>query len=234
MPTNPTEISRRNLFSRSGLPFLVALVGACNRQASDRRRLQRPSDARGEESSSDRLPPTTQPFIDIVVRPIVVPIRQVSDNTCWAAVWTMLLSWREGQRLSIEQAVRRLGPEWVERLKKDEGLAAQTFTEQAFLNASGLHFKPPMNFLPSAYVELLASHGPLWINTGNGILNHAMLLVSAQTTRDQRITFRFADPLVGGFVTKSDETFFADFEREARFIGDHKLKWDLRFQIFYW
>jgi hypothetical protein len=146
----------------------------------------------------------------------------------------MMLSWREGRQLSMEDAVGRLGPEWLTHFQRDEGLAAQTFTEAGFLKAAGLSAQPPASYLPSFYVELLASHGPVWINTGDGILNHAMLLVSAQTRRDGRIDFRFADPLSGGFVTKSDERFFADFEHEARFIIDHKLNWDFRFQVFYW
>jgi hypothetical protein len=61
-----------------------------------------------------------------------------------------------------------------------------------------------------------------------------MLMVSAQTTQGGRINFRFADPQSGSFTTKSDETFFQDFEREARFIMDRNLNWDFRFQIFYW
>jgi len=59
-------------------------------------------------------------------------------------------------------------------------------------------------------------------------------LVSARTKTDKSIDFRFADPQLGAFVTKSDTEFFAEFEREARFIVNHNLDWDLRFQIFHW
>lgn len=235
MSKSQNEFSRRKILSLAGAAIVEALLGGCNRRNSERgRESDYSSNVRVPDALTDRLPSATQPFIDVVVRPPVVPIKQVSDKTCWAAVWAMLLSWREGRQLSIEEAVKRLGPEWLDHLKRDEGLAAQTFTEQAFLSTSGLESKPPANYLPSVYVDLLASHGPLWINTGDGILNHAMLLVSAQTRRDQRIDFRFADPQSGEFVTKSDATFFADFEREARFIVEQKLTWDFRFQIFYW
>lgn len=145
-----------------------------------------------------------------------------------------MLSWREGKQFTVKDAVARLGSEWVDHLKRDEGLESQTFTEEGFLKASGLSAKPPANYLPSVYVELLASHGPLWINTGDGILNHATLLAGAQTRRDGRIDFRFVDPQDGKFLTKSDEDFFREFEREARFIVDQKKTWDLRYQIFYW
>jgi hypothetical protein len=165
---------------------------------------------------------------------MVVPIRQPSDNTCWAAVWTMMLSWREGRQFQINTAVATLGTEWMGHLQHDEGMAAQTFTEDGFLRASRLNAKPPANYLSSAYVELLATHGPVWVSAGDGILNHATLLVSAQTRSDHSVDFRFVDPQHGKFVTKSDATFFAEFEREARVIVDKRLPWELRFQLFYW
>jgi hypothetical protein len=145
----------------------------------------------------------------------------------------MLLSWKVNRPLSIVDAVASLGPQWIDYLKKDNGLAAQTFTEEEFLKASSLRFKPPANYLSSVYVGLLASYGPLWINTGDGILNHATLLAGAQTRRDGRIDFRFVDPQTGQFVTKSDEVFFNEFENEARVIVTRGLKWEFRFQILY-
>jgi hypothetical protein len=213
------NLSRRNILTSSGAAVLAVVTGDCKREVA---------------GSSEQLPAATVPYIDVVARPTVTPVRQVGNNTCWAAVWTMLMAWREGRHLSTEEAVKRLGPTWVENFRQDKGLAAQTFTEQGFLEASRLQAKPPANYLPSVYVELLASHGPLWINTGDGILNHATLLVSAQTRTDGTVNFRFADPQRGEYITKSDATFFAEFEREARVIVDRKLNWDLRFQIFYW
>ncbi|HEV3303903.1 MAG TPA: papain-like cysteine protease family protein [Planctomycetaceae bacterium] len=161
-------------------------------------------------------------------------MKQPSANTCWAAVWTMMLSWRQGRPLTIGAAVEQLGEKWTQHLRRDEGMAAQTFSEDSFLKASKLNSKPPANYLPSAYVELLATHGPLWVNTGDGILNHATLLVSAKTDRDGKTEFQFNDPQEGALVTKTDQAYFAEFEREARIIADRKLPWDLRFQIFYW
>jgi len=146
----------------------------------------------------------------------------------------MMTSWKEGSQLTVPEAVERLGPKWLAHLRKDEGLAAQTFTEQEFLDASGLKSKPPANYLSSVYVELLATRGPLWINTGDGILNHATLLIGARTGSDARIAFSFADPRKENPVAKSDAEFFDEFEREARAIVDRKLAWDFRFQIFHW
>ena len=168
------------------------------------------------------------------MRPPIAPIHQPARNACWAAAWAMMLSWKEGRQFTPREAVARLGQSWIDHFDRDDGLEAQTFTETAFLEASKFQAEPPANYIPSFYVDLLAAHGPLWINTGDGILNHAKVLVSAQTRRDGRIAFRFADPASGTFVTNTDTEFFADFEREARYIVDRKLTWDLRFQIFRW
>jgi Papain-like cysteine protease AvrRpt2 len=214
------ELDRRQLLTRGGVWLLVGGLGGCK--------------FRGESRTADRLPPSTEPSSEVVVYPAVKPIKQISNNTCWAAAWTMIKSWKDNKTFSTEAAVRALGPEWLGYLNQDLGLEAQTFTEQGFIDASHLNAKPPANYLPSVYVDLLASKGPLWINTGDGILNHAMLMVSAQTTQAGRIRFRFADPQSGTFLTKSDETFFKEFEQEARYIMDRKLEWDFRFQIFHW
>jgi hypothetical protein len=193
-----------------------------------------PAGGRSHHETDGQLRGPDQPYIDVAVHPRIVPIRQPSPNTCWAAVWTMMASWKEGRTLEIAQAVGRLGPDWIEHLNNDEGLEAQTYAEEGFLTASGLQAKPPANYLPSAYVELLASHGPLWINSGDGILNHATLMVGAQTRRDKSVVFCVVDPRGATFVEKSDQEFFHEFEREARAIVDRHLKWDLRYQIFYW
>jgi hypothetical protein len=232
MQNETASLSRRRFF-QIATPFACTLVQACNCQQTGTTDVGR-STVSPEQKSSEQSTPGTEPYIDVVVRPEITPTKQPSSNTCWAAVWTMMLSWKEGKPLTIADAVRRLGDEWVRHFDKDEGLEAQTFTEEGFLKASGFQAKPPANYISSAYVDLLASHGPLWINSGDGILNHATMLAGAQTRRDGRINFRFADPKDGAFVMKSDEQFFHDFEREAVFIVNRKLNWDFRFQIFYW
>ena len=238
MKTADRRLSRRNVIQIVSAGVSASLGLGCDR-TDEKKNSGVPAAAKTTSNNSDvavsdRVPPATQPYVEIGVCPSVRPIRQPSDNSCWAAVWTMMLSWKEGKLLSVPEAVARLGAAWTAHFKNDEGLQAQTYTETEFLAASGLKAKPPANYISSVYVELLASHGPLWINTGNGILNHATLLVSAQTGQDGRIDFRFADPTEGTFVTKSDIEFFIEFEREARWIVDQNLKWDFRFQVFYW
>src|ERR1041384_2657051 len=145
MQTEKQRINRRAFFQMAGASACATLVQGCNSRTAKRPNT-RPT-PEFSEVSADRLPPSSQPYIDVVVRPVVMPIKQISDSTCWAAAWTMMLSWKEGKRLSIEDAVAHLGPEWIARYEKNEGLIAQTFTEKGFLSASGLRQAPPANSL---------------------------------------------------------------------------------------
>ena len=218
-----SRTSRRQFAITAGVAAVNYFLTRCRR-----------ADQSTSSAADDKVAPTSQPHIEVTMQPTITPIKQTSLNTCWAAAWTMLLSWSEGRSLSIKEAVARLGTDWLRQFERDEGLDAQTFTETKFLETSKLRPEPPANYIPSYYVDLLASRGPLWINTGNGIMNHATVLTAAQTRRNGRIMFQFADPADGTIVTKTDQQFFADFEREARFIVDRKLDWELRFQIFHW
>lgn len=216
------------MFQLTSSCAVATIVHGCGRREPEQTDQQIP------EQVFNEIGTESKPFTEVVVRPEVTPIKQASDSTCWAAVWTMLVSWKHTSQVSIADAVSLLGKEWAELYKENRGLKAQTFSEDAFLRASKLKAKPPANYIPSAYVELLATHGPLWINTGNGILNHATLLTSARTFQNGRITFLFVDPKDGKIVAKSDEQFFLEFEKEAREIVNHDLQWDLRYQMFYW
>ena len=230
MSHKPKTTNRRHLLKAGGLCIVSSVLFGCDHEGN---RSQKDSKAFPDEELG-RFFPKGEPCIDTIVRPMVAPVKQPSDASCWAAVWTMILSWKKNKKFSIRDAVALLGPAWVQNLDKNTGLKAQTFTEDDFLRASELKAKPPANYLSAAYVELLASHGPLWLNTGDGILNHATLLIGARTYADGRINFLFVDPAEGQFTQKTDSAFFEEFEREARVIVQHGLKWDFRFQIFHW
>lgn len=232
MSNKSAALNRRGFLGLSACCFVSSFTFGCR---------QNRTPGHSEEHATERnlvnggyIAPSAKPYIDISVRPTVVPLKQTSDQTCWAAAWTMLLSWRTNRHYAIREAVAQLGAAWLDNFDKNQGLKAQTFTEDQFLKASTLRAKPPANYLSSNYVELLATSGPLWINMGDGIMNHATVLVGAQNRSDGTIDFCFADPQKGKFVTLSDAKFFDEFEREARVIVQEKLRWDLRYQIFYW
>lgn len=220
MLNNLDAFTRRKALQVAGKAICTIFIAGCAPYASSKKAVDDENEHR--------------PHIDVLMHPPILPVKQSTNNTCWAAVWTMMLSWSEGKQFTTEAAVNHLGPVWSQLFHENKGLMAQTSKEEGFLKASKLQAKPPANYLPSAYVELLASRGPLWINSGDGLLNHATILVGVCSGRDGRIIFQFVDPQQGAYVSKSDEQFFADFEREARFIVDNHLDWEMRYQIFHW
>jgi hypothetical protein len=232
---NELQLVTRRKFLITVLGLCSSFVGGCKRNKAEEDSLNPMGIAEPKASSFlGEVPLASQSCVDVIVRPMVKPIKQTSSSTCWASVYAMMLSWKTGKTIATREAVTSLGPEWAAHFDRNEGLESQTFTEDGFLKVSELRAMPPANYLPSVYVELLASHGPVWVNTGDGILNHARILVGARTLGDGQVTFLFIDPNGGKFTKKSETEFFAEFEKEARVIVDQNLKWDLRFQIFYW
>ena len=134
----------------------------------------------------------------------------------------------------MKDAVGRLGPVWLSHFNKNEGLEAQNFNEEGFIKAAKLRAEPPASYPGSFYVQLLATRGPLWINAGDGIVNHATILTGARTDKDGRVAFRLVDPAKGAFLTQSEDQFGVDFEREAWVIYNQNLNWEFRYQIFHW
>src|ERR1041384_2047070 len=128
MQTEKQRINRRAFFQMAGASACATLVQGCNSRTAKRPNT-RPT-PEFSEVSADRLPPSSQPYIDVVVRPVVMPIKQISDSTCWAAAWTMMLSWKEGKRLSIEDAVAHLGPGGIYTYEKKKKMKKKTHTKK--------------------------------------------------------------------------------------------------------
>jgi len=45
---------------------------------------------------------------------LITPIRQPSSMSCWAAMYTMMYSWRNQRCVSIRDAVSRLGQKYTQ------------------------------------------------------------------------------------------------------------------------
>jgi hypothetical protein len=73
----------------------------------------------------------------------------------------MLLSWREHQSMSIEDALARVGQEWVDRFHRNQGVPSED--KAALLAAVGLGGHPPMKWAAEDLERLLRENGPLWI-----------------------------------------------------------------------
>ena len=169
----------------------------------------------------------------------VEPIRQTSPMGCWATVCAMMWSWKTGEPTTPAQAVASLGTPWDDFYLEDAGLPPGQ--ERAFADASGMSTLPPANYTIDAWVEMLTTHGPLWIVTGDGISSHARLLVGLYgnvkgegIAAYEESVFEFIDPLTGTFEYESGLDFSLNFEQEARWLIDGKFDdIELRHQVLF-
>ncbi|MDX1047683.1 hypothetical protein GOL40_31350 [Sinorhizobium medicae] len=163
-------------------------------------------------------------------------IRQPTPMSCWATVYAMLVSWKEQRVVPIKTAIEKLGEPYTSYFLQDMGLPGGQ--ELAFVEAAGLRALPPANYPLSTFRRLLREKGPVWVITGDGISSHARLLVGIYGPDEQEkrssyigTTLEFIDPRLGDYVYFSALDFFEEFEREAAFIVNSDLQWDLRWQV---
>jgi hypothetical protein len=177
---------------------------------------------------------------EIVVSHSVEPIRQTSAMSCWATVFTMMDSWKNGHRNSTVEVVTELGDPWIGYYLEDEGLPASE--QKSFVSKVNMHSSPPANYTLEAYVKMLKEKGPLWIVTGDGLSSHARLLIGIYGNAAasgigayEQTTFEFIDPLTGTYSYSTGLEFVNHFEAEARWLVDNKFT-DIEFrdQILYW
>jgi hypothetical protein len=162
-------------------------------------------------------------------------LKQSSDMSCWATVYTMMKSWRDGRELSVNNVVTDLGEPWKSYYLKDIGLPPEKIKD--FAETVYMETKPPANYTLEAYVEMLQK-SPLWIMTGNGFIRHARLLIGVYGNPNadgikkyEDSTFEFIDPLVGTYSYESGLEFVRSFEKEAIKLDKSE---ELKSQILYW
>ena len=63
------------------------------------------------------------PSFDYTVPGTFVPVRQPSSMACWAAMYTMMYSWKNKQSISIQNAVATLGGNYAEVYRNNTGLS---------------------------------------------------------------------------------------------------------------
>lgn len=170
----------------------------------------------------------------------ISPLRQSSQMSCWATVYTMMKAWKDKKAYLVNQVVSNLGAPWDDYYVNDTGLPGGK--EREFVNAIGMKSMPPANYTLEAYVDLLKNHGPIWIITGDGISSHARLLVGIYGNYKaegiqayEETTLEFIDPLLGSYSYINALKFMESFEKEARWLVDGKLD-DIEFrdQILFW
>ncbi|WP_084652732.1 papain-like cysteine protease family protein [Mesorhizobium sp. WSM1293] len=191
-------------------------------------------------SSEVALPPPARrafPGLGSVVSYNVSPVRQPTPMSCWAAVYTMMRSWREQRMLTIPEAIATLGSPYLLYLSEDNGLPGGA--EQDLVEKAGLRAIPPASYPLKTFRLLLRERGPLWITAGDGITAHARLLVGIYSPDEnesaeayKKSWMEFVDPEDGTFHYETAFDFEDLFEREAAsLVGGHMDRTPLRWQI---
>jgi GH24 family phage-related lysozyme (muramidase) len=154
--------------------------------------------------------------IDYTVPGTVPVIQQPSRKTCWAAVITMMISWKEKRSIAIRDAIATIGEEYVRMF--DEGkILTKEIAEKLYKDA---RLEPIYSYNPSidGWVDLLQKYGPLYVDIGFvGTMNtHAVIVTGLKgggTADDTDITF--IDPDTGTIKTTLFRNFLKNYETEG-------------------
>lgn len=101
----------------------------------------------------------------------IVPVIQQEGNTCWAAVSTMMLSWRRNQSLSVPSAMKLIGEPYgsiYTRGTQPDGSGLMAAEKPELLRRMKLVAEPPMNYTVQGFVTLFRQKAPLWVTTDEG------------------------------------------------------------------
>lgn len=178
-----------------------------------------------------RGPATPLPTLPIGL-PYTVPgtkvgIKQQNPMRCWAASYTMMVSWKRSVSMSVEQAVTELGPQWLQLYRQSATQSLPANHVDAFALAAGLRAEPLANLSMEGWIQLLRHSGLLWTVYGWRVHNrdgtqrvgrHAIIIYGMYGDGSpERTTVRYIDPADGGF---HEETF-------ERLIGGHETGFTL-------
>ena len=169
------------------------------------------------------------------IRGTVPVLRQPTNNTCWATVSTMMLSWRRNQSLTIATAMGLVGEPYLSLFNRNIGLSAQQ--KPALLRALGLVAEPPLNYEVAGFVNLFNQKAPLWITTDEGNdwadqAIHARIVIGVQGNGSVDGTFlTIIDPATGTSYRESFRSFATKYERVVGQPTPRKQTSKLRVQI---
>jgi hypothetical protein len=127
----------------------------------------------------------------------IQPVKQPNLTTCWAAVATMLKSWKERRCYTIEEALRTAkSGTYLEMFNRKMGLRPE-FTA-GFADSMGFRVAPqnPDSLSVQSWVELMLHRGPLGVMSFYENGAHARLMFGMWGD-EPAVQVRFIDPLSG-------------------------------------
>ena len=146
--------------------------------------------------------------------PGTVPvIAQPSSMTCWAAVVTMMWSWKNNRSAAIRDVVASIGPAYADMF--DHGAGLDGTTARALYNQMGLDVIEGFNPTIDGWESLLRKYGPLYVDVGLAASanTHAVIVtgVSGDGT-PAGTTITFINPDGGRTETIAFAAFLAKYE----------------------
>lgn len=140
---------------------------------------------------------------------LITPIRQPSSMSCWAAMYTMMYSWRNQRSFSIRDAVSRLGQKYTQAFDDNTGLAIEENRNLA--RAAGMRAEALQNWTVEGWLALLQRHGLLWTSFGWQVFDSTGLVETAAGRHIIIITGIYGDSTATGttvrYVDPSDGQF---------------------------
>lgn len=148
--------------------------------------------------------------VDYAVPGVLPIIVQPTPRTCWAAVMTMMITWRRGQSMAVRDAVAQLGQTYLALFDNDRILPPAT--APALYADAGLSTIQSFNPTIDGWEALLRKYGPLYVDVGydSGNITHAIIVTGIRgdgTPGGTSITY--IDPVDGSNPTQV----FSDFLR---------------------
>lgn len=193
---------------------LVDLPGLVRRRAAEADLFQKPDQVTAQ---SFALYARSFGTIDYSIPGILPVIPQPTPNTCWAAVFTMMYSWKSNSSIPIGDALAAVGANYVAMFNRDIGLDSNS--AQSLYNAAGL--EPLYSFNPTidGWVALLKKYGPLYVDVGYNVANvgtHAIIVtgISGDGSPDGS-SITYVDPIGGTTNTLKFRDFLAKYGAQS-------------------
>jgi len=137
-----------------------------------------------------------------------------AQNGCWAACATILMSWKNNQSYTIEQAMTNAndGSFWLNEFLSNAGLASSD--NNKFLNDFGLSSEPNMTYSVDGFYSLLLDYGPLMITTPSGPgWAHARIVTGLHGDGTSENTYlHIIDPGTGKKINELYKDFIENFQ----------------------
>ena len=154
--------------------------------------------------------------VNYVVEGTIPEITQPSELSCWAAVITMMMSWKNNQSLDITTALSKIDDRYLKMFNAGKGLDKNT-AGQLYADAG---LVPIFSFNPSieGWENLLRKYGPLYADVGYSgtFVTHAIIVKGIQGDGTPGgTTITYIDPIPGKTVTISFKNFLEKYEADG-------------------